>query len=263
MTPLEIPKEILEALVKKDTVSKRAWYKRIETRWRAVNCAYDKKIIALSFIIDKRLDPRPFSNSEERSKLGELKKDLGSLQTTQSTPSRMKATTRRITKVHEVKISPTIGKLPLNLGAKTMAKGKEMAQIYYVFWVFENSLRQFILDTMEKHYGSGWWPLHVSSKTQKRASGRQTKNRENRWHSTRGAHEIYYIDISDYKGIITKNWTVFESVFSGLPRPQEWILNRIDEITLSRNIVAHMNPLEKDDIERVTIYLKDWLKQIK
>jgi hypothetical protein len=143
-----------------------------------------------------------------------------------------------------------------------MAEGKEMAKVYYVLWVFENSLRQFILDIMEKHYGSGWWSSHVSSQTRKRASYRQAKDRENRWHSTRGAHEIYYIDIGDYKGIITKNWTEFEPVFSGLPRPQEWILNRIDEITLSRNIVAHMNPLEKDDIERITIYLKDWLRQI-
>lgn len=137
-----------------------------------------------------------------------------------------------------------------------------MAEVYYGLWVFENSLRQFIVETMDKHYGKNWWADHVNSQTQSEAAQRQAKDKENRWHSSRGVHPIYYADIDDYKGIITKNWQVFESFFAGLPRPQEWVLNRIGEITLSRNIIAHMNPLDEDDRNRIAIYVRDWLKQI-
>ena len=44
-------------------------------------------------------------------------------------------------------------------------------------------------------------------------------------------------------------------------RPIEWVSNRIEEIELSRNIVAHHNPLSDDDIQRVKIFFKDWTKQ--
>jgi len=260
--PLEISKEIMDALVSKDKITKRSWYKRIDARWRAVHCAYDKKIVALSFILQKGLDPRPFSDSEEREKLGELMKEVTIPQATQvSTPSK-KPVVKRAVKIHELKLSHSLGKIPLNLGTKSMTDGKEMTEAYYTLWIFENSLRKFIIDTMESNYGLNWWSSHVSPQTQSRSSDRKSKEKANRWHSNRGAHEIFYVDISDYKGIITKNWSVFEPYFSGLSRPQEWILNRIDEITLSRNIVAHMNPLEKDDIERIKLYLRDWLKQI-
>ena len=44
-------------------------------------------------------------------------------------------------------------------------------------------------------------------------------------------------------------------------RPIEWLTNRIEEVELSRNIIARHNPLSDDDLDRVKMYVKDWIKQ--
>jgi hypothetical protein len=42
-----------------------------------------------------------------------------------------------------------------------------------------------------------------------------------------------------------------------------WVKSRIDSIGLSRNIVAHNNPLPNREIQRLKIYFGDWIRQLK
>lgn len=260
---MEMPRELIQSLMDADEVSKRAWYKRITARWRAAKCAYDKKVVALSFAVELGLDPRPYSSQKEREKVPKLLAEIQKPQTILAPVLKQGKTPTRTKRARGFIIDESLNGASVNLTASKMHEGVEMAQTYYRLYIFENSLRQFIIEVMAKQFGSNWWKLQVNKKTRERAADRETKEKANRWHGLRGDHPIYYVDISDYKRILSKNWkTAFEPIFPGLPRSMEWILNRIDEIILSRNIIAHMNPLPKRDRKRVEIYLEDWLAQI-
>lgn len=82
-----------------------------------------------------------------------------------------------------------------------------------------------------------------------------------RYHSRRTARPIYYTDIDNLASIMMseKGWPVFKSIFPS----DKWVPSLIEKIEVSRNVVAHMNPLRKKDIDRVRMNLEDWLEQIK
>jgi hypothetical protein len=149
-----------------------------------------------------------------------------------------------------------------NVPTSILKDAKKMSEVYPYFYVFENSVRYFIIDTLESKYGKDWWALKVSSKSRGKATDRQNKEGRNRWHGKRGEHPIFYVDIDDLQKIITSNFEDFKNQLPAVDRPVEWLTNRIEEVEQSRNIIAHNNPLSDDDITRVRIYFKDWIKQI-
>lgn len=157
-----------------------------------------------------------------------------------------------------------IGKFTLKdplLPNRIINEAKKMAEdVYPIFYVFENSIRNLILTVMSKKYGNDWWESKTPSAIKKNVEGRLKKENKNRWHSSRrGVHKIFYTDFGDLQSIIIANWPDFKDLF---PR-QDWITSKFSDLELSRNIIAHNNPLQEDDIKRVESYFKDWIKQSK
>jgi hypothetical protein len=111
---------------------------------------------------------------------------------------------------------------------------------------------------MTARHSDKWWDQKVGSTIKKNVQTRIEKEDKNRWHGKRGAHPIFYTDIEDLKSIIITNWSDFKDIFPN----QQWVTVRIDEIGMSRNVVAHNNPLGKRDIQRLKLYLDDWTRQI-
>lgn len=147
-----------------------------------------------------------------------------------------------------------------NLSEKVSTDARKMADVYYHLYLFENSLRQFISDTLGEKYGVEWWNTQLTDRIKNKAQNRMEKEDKNRWHSIRGAHPICYVDIDDLRKIIVKNQSDFEEK---LPEnPIEWFTQRINEIELSRNIIAHHNPLGDDDIAQLKRYFRQWMRQL-
>lgn len=141
--------------------------------------------------------------------------------------------------------------LPRNV----VTEAKEMASKVYPFmYVMENSVRNLILRVMENSKGAQWWDAYAPSKTQDKVRDRMDGEDKIPWHGKRNAHPIYYTDFKDLIGIITKNWGLFSDI---LPT-KEWVRQRLEELSPSRNIIAHNNPLNKHDIARLKVYFQDW-----
>ena len=134
----------------------------------------------------------------------------------------------------------------------------EMSKIFPVIYLFENSVRNLVKIVLENKYGDGWWDSKVSTKTKDKVDDRLKQEDANRWHGKRGVHKIFYTDIEDLKSIIISNWEDFKAIF----RNQAWVQSKIEEIELSRNIIAHNNPLSDRDIKRLRINFEDWIRQI-
>lgn len=137
--------------------------------------------------------------------------------------------------------------------AKMMAE-----QAYPQMYMFENSVREVIQRVMRHAYGKDWWDKRVEEKRHKELARRMRREQRRHWHGKRGAHPIYYSDVSDLVKIIENDW----NHFSGLFDSKEWVTQKIKEINVSRRVIAHNNPLHPDDLKRVEVYYSDWRNQI-
>ncbi|MDG6905277.1 MAG: hypothetical protein JRN20_05765 [Nitrososphaerota archaeon] len=150
----------------------------------------------------------------------------------------------------------------VGLPQSVIREALDMAGMYPYFYVFENAVRYFIKDNLESKYGTKWWESKVAKPVQQTALERMSKDGKNRWHGKRGAHPIFYVDIGDLRSIIISNQEDLKDKFPAVRRPIDWITQRIEEIEMSRNVVAHNNPLSQNDIDRVKVYFKDWALQM-
>jgi Swt1-like HEPN len=129
---------------------------------------------------------------------------------------------------------------------------------YLAFFCLENSVRELVVERLQERHGSGWWATCATRPVRDKVAKRQESEGANRWHSRRGATEIYYTDFGDLMSVIRQNWTDFEDLFPDI----NWITSRLTELEASRNIVAHNNLLESREVERIKMYLMDWVRQV-
>lgn len=139
--------------------------------------------------------------------------------------------------------------------AKTMAE-----KAYPLLYVFENSARDLISRVLKAAFGADWWNQVAPKKIRDKAAGRMADEGKEPWHSKRGAHPVYYVDLRDLAIIVRgqQAWPHFESIF---PR-QNWLDAVIDDLNVSRRVVAHMNPLSSDDVKQIEAGFRRWIKQL-
>ena len=166
---------------------------------------------------------------------------------------------KQVAKVNRVNLLNISGELPrvdALLSTSLAVDAGKMAKIYPMYYVLENSLRVVIMRVLGKKYGSNWWQAKVPREPQNNVDRRKNEEYKKPYHGKRGQHEIFYSDFKDLKSIIKANWTDFEPIFSDL----EWISQKLSELETPRNIVAHHNPLDENDILRIKVFFTDWTK---
>ena len=192
-------------------------------------------------------------DEDELRELRELLRAAPSM--TMATPTKERRNDKEQIIVIGKKIIDTYG-LPQSVASEA----ERMSEIYPHLYVFENLVRHVVASLLEKKHGKDWWtePDVVPSQINKKVEDRKSKEGENRWHSERGSHAIFYTDFGDLSSIISKNWEDFKTLFPNL----RWIQTRLEETELSRNIIAHNNPLPKKECDRLKMFLDDLKKQL-
>ncbi len=166
------------------------------------------------------------------------------------------ARTRRATaRSDAVRIAPSLELVDAGLPKKVNDEALRMATVYPKLYIFENSIRNVIVRVLQAKHGKAWWAKSAPTGVQGKVKTRKAKEAQTPWHGKRGTHEIYYADFGDLRDIITKNWKEFEPIFL----KQAWITQRLDELEPPRNIVAHNNPLSKNEENRIDLYFNDWI----
>jgi len=193
------------------------------------------------------------------NKLGLEEKEAEELQeylNNKKTPSQNVEERREVNKSHKIrkKVVNEFGITP-----NIVIEANEMAKVYPDIYVFENMVRYTVKTVLEKKHGKDWWttPNVVSNEIKKTVEDRKNSEKANRWHSKRGAHEIFYTDFSDLSRIIQNNAPHFKRVFGDLQIEAE-----MKKLEYSRNIIAHNNLLPQKEIKRIEIYLDDLKKQL-
>lgn len=139
-----------------------------------------------------------------------------------------------------------------------VAAAKQMATVYTAIAAFENSARKLITTVLLAQAGDRWWETCVSAAIRKKAESRQKEEQRIKFHSQRGEAPIIYTDLGDLGNIIGNNWVNFEPFLPTI----EWAKSVFDTIERSRNVIMHSGTLERGDVERVGINIRDWVKQV-
>jgi len=157
-----------------------------------------------------------------------------------------------------IKIDPSLPRADALLSTTLASDAKKMADVYAKYYVLENSIRVVIKRILGKAHGKQWWQTKVGNDLRRKVADRMKKENQQPWHGKRGQHEIFYSDFGDLKRIVTKNWKDFKKLFPSQP----WITQRLDELEHPRNVMAHHNPVSKDDLQRIDLYFNDWIALI-
>lgn len=154
-----------------------------------------------------------------------------------------------------VTVAPALDSADPILPTSVAAEAKMMAeQVYPRVYILENSMRSFIVRILEAAHGKKWWDTKVPEKIRKAVAFRMTTDERMHWHGKRGAHPIYYSDFSHLAQIVEANWSDFANF---LPS-KGFFTQKVEELNVSRRVVAHCNPLSKHDQQRLQVYSRDW-----
>jgi hypothetical protein len=140
---------------------------------------------------------------------------------------------------------------------------KENIEIFSYLYVIENTLRELIIDLMEKTDGPHWYkkrlPKDVLEKFLERGKEYESKVK---WTELIPHHPIYYIDFSDLKKIIESenNKEVFSRIFKG--RTKKIIISTLSELEPIRNKIAHNRKATDSDVKIVKAAYVKLLKAI-
>jgi hypothetical protein len=137
-----------------------------------------------------------------------------------------------------------------------LSEAQRMALVYTAIHAFENTVRELTVKAMAEVHGEAWWEK-VPDRIRKSSKARMEEDAKSRWHGARGALEINYCDFGDLSSIIVTNWGVFEDVLGNM----EWSKAILSSLEKSRNIVMHGGSLAKEDIERIGMNIRDWIRQ--
>lgn len=137
-------------------------------------------------------------------------------------------------------------------------EARKMSIVYTAIASFENTVRDLIKGVLQESHGEKWWIEGVSGNIRNRAEKRRKEEEKIRWHSQRGSDPITYTMMPDLINIIRNNWLQFEPHIQSI----DWAASIINAIDRSRNVIMHSGTLEKGDIERLGIFIRDWIKQV-
>ena len=139
-----------------------------------------------------------------------------------------------------------------------VANAKSMSIVYTAIAAFESSVRSLVTKTLVDKYQEEWWEKGASNGVRDRAQKRMEDEQNAKWHAQRGQDAINYTTFGDLKNIMQNNWDSFEDLIGNLA----WASGIFEVIERSRNVIMHSGSLEREDIERLGVNIRDWVKQV-
>lgn len=144
------------------------------------------------------------------------------------------------------------------LEKRKLLEARDMAAIYPLLYVLENSIREVIDHLMTNRYGNNWWDSKAG-KLKDKVNERMSDEIKNSWHQRRGARPIDYLDLAQLPALVRQ---IQKDIVPNIIPSIEWFAQFVDEVYKSRCVVCHMNPLDDTNIQAVKVKFTQWQRQI-
>jgi Swt1-like HEPN len=133
---------------------------------------------------------------------------------------------------------------------------RRMGRVYELLYCFENSVRELVESTLREVLGpERWWQDGVDETIRKKADGRRRDDERARWHGPRGASPLNFVDFEELGKIITACWPDFEDLLGD----KDWVENYFSEMNRSRRAIGHTGELSAHAVERMELFVREWL----
>lgn len=262
MIPRELREQILSKLKKR-----RAWfYLQINRVREELAYTFSEEIAAYVLASENGIDPLPYIKGDEMAdyrqaiqmKLTRLKPLDQSSSHAHETKTETKDNTTTPKKI-VVQIQDMDEFDVPNLTRSVINDAREMTKVYPVIYLFENSVREFIKEVLDKR-SPDWWD-NVNKGIKKKVEDRKITETQNAYHGKSRIHSIQYVDFDDLRNIIQSNAKIFNDYMPD--NNVEYIQQKLREVKDSRITLMHCNPLTERDVTRVKVYFTDWQSQLK
>jgi Swt1-like HEPN len=135
------------------------------------------------------------------------------------------------------------------------AEAAAMAIHYEAFYCLEKSIRKLITETLSDADPADWWKNKVPQAViesaqhliQKEIDGGITRRSED---------QLDYTTFGELAVIITSNWAIFGTIFTSR-RAVEKVMASLN---ILRGPIAHCSPMTDDEIDRLSLTVKDWFR---
>lgn len=132
-----------------------------------------------------------------------------------------------------------------------------MAEFYEVFYCLENSIRNLVKGIMVEAEGADWWNSdRVDENRIRKEANKRHEKEVNSGISPRSEEMIDYTTFGELSQLITDNSDVFDPVLSS----KTAVSNITNQLNLLRGPIAHCNPTEELEQERLNLAVRSWFK---
>lgn len=146
------------------------------------------------------------------------------------------------------------------LEKRKLLEARDMAAIYPLLYVLENSIRELIDRFMVSTYGDDWWESKAPESLRKTVNTRMSEEEKNLWHQRRGSRPIDYLDLAQLPALVRQ---IQKDIAPDIIPSIEWFTQFVDEVYKSRCVVCHMNPLDGINVKAVKLRFIQWQRQVK
>jgi len=136
-------------------------------------------------------------------------------------------------------------------------QAEQMSEFYEIFYCLENSIRKLVADVLFEVEGADWWNSDRvdEERIRKQADGRRKKEVDSGV-SPRSEHLIDYTTFGELSQLITDNWEFFEPIFQS----KIAVSNVSNQLNLLRGPIAHCNPTDELEQDRLNLAVRTWFK---
>lgn len=131
----------------------------------------------------------------------------------------------------------------------------KMSTYYEVFYMLENDIRKFIIDTMEAAHGKDWWDTRVPQAVKEEVRKNREREDQAAW-TMRSDTLIDYSTFGQLGDIIRANWTDF----AGMLRSEGSVSRVLAGLNMLRGTIAHCGVLADDEVDRLHMSIRDWFR---
>ncbi len=136
-------------------------------------------------------------------------------------------------------------------------KAFDAAEVYKLFFVFENYLREFVLEVLTKDATTSWWD-HIPNDVQTDITKLEETEEVKSWMALGSRDKSALMTFPQLLRVIDYAWKEhFEEVVRDRALVQQARL-----IGHLRNTICHMSPVPKEETDRIKQTMRDWFRVV-
>lgn len=141
--------------------------------------------------------------------------------------------------------------------ASFRADAARMSEFYEIFYCLENSIRSLVSGMLLETEGADWWKSQRIDEKRIRepVAGRHKKELDSGI-TPRSENLIDYTTFGELSQIITDNWDIFGTVF----KSKTAVSNVSNQLNLLRGPIAHCNPTDELEQDRLNLAVRSWFR---